>query len=103
MYISLTKRYLEYLADDCEWVFTPNVFDVTFDKREHSWELTEEGEIRASQYLEDSLYGYDLCNGRAVGLAKEYTDEQMFLEIITSSEYVFYPENEDFNIYEIAV
>lgn len=50
-------------------------------------ELTEEGAEWAEQYLYDHSCGYDLCNGRARGLAQYYTMQQAWEELTTNEEY----------------
>lgn len=102
MFITLTQRFIDYLKDDGEWVFTPQVFVLSDYRGAFGWELTDEGAELAEQYLDDSSWGYDLRDGRAKGLAQEYTDSEMFYKLVTSPEYVKEPESEDFNVWELV-
>lgn len=51
------------------------------------FELTEEGEELYSQWCEDASVGYDLCYGRAKGLANRYGKKEMWDELTTNAEY----------------
>lgn len=50
-------------------------------------ELTEEGNDLLEQWCDDAAVGYDLCYGRAKGLAAEYNREQIYAKITGSETY----------------
>ena len=84
MYIGRTEAYYE--GDD-EAVFTPEMWTSSENPDDLAGdvhELTESGEGLLSQYYDDLSAGYDLCNGRAKGLADRYTREEMY-ELLTDS------------------
>lgn len=85
MYIGRTAEY--YDGDDGA-VFTPDLWTSSENIDELAGEvheLTEQGADLLSQYYEDLGAGYDLCNGRAKGLADRYTREEMW-EMLTDPQ-----------------
>lgn len=104
MKIALTRQYVDYVLNDCESVFTPRVWDMLCDDESNGtpeWELTDEGYDLADQYRDDASHGYDLCFGRAKGLAQKYTEEQMLVKIVTSAEYVTKPLSKNISLFEL--
>lgn len=106
MKIALTPRFVNYVLDDCNAVFTPQVWmllgdDEQFDIVTPEWELTDDGYDFADQYRDDASHGYDLCFGRQTGLADKYTEEQALYEIVTNPKYVTHPLDKDTSIYEL--
>ena len=78
MYIGRTEAYYE--GDD-DAVFTPDMWTSSEDHDDLAGEvheLTKSGEDLLSQYYDDLSVGYDLCNGRAKGLAAQYSREEMW-------------------------
>lgn len=66
-------KELDAYNDEDHWTFDENgVFALTKDGREH-----------LDQYKEDCSYGYDLCYGRATGLASEYYNAYDFFGHLT--------------------
>lgn len=85
-YIALTKAYLE---DDDESVFTPAMWFYHHSKDEcygPYMALSEEGEEFVRQWLDDRLLGYDLCYGRAKGLAARYSQYDAWNEIVANDD-----------------
>lgn len=77
-YIGRTQAY--YDGDDGS-VFTPAQWKCSENPSELAGEvhvLTPEGERLFDQWCDDMSCGYDLCNGRAKGLAAEYSSEEMW-------------------------
>ena len=46
-----------------------------------AYRLTEEGNDLLDSWYDDYSVGYDLCNGRAKGLARDYSPYQIFEKI----------------------
>lgn len=83
-YIGRTKEYYE----DGDWVFTPALWKWVGNPSNLAGEvhaLTKEGEKLLDQWCDDVSVGYDLCHGRAKGLAAKYTSEQMW-ELLTDQK-----------------
>jgi hypothetical protein len=100
-YIEINPNYLKEMAEDFPSVFTPNkwvlvdrysalISDEHWDKvmgGEFDWNmwpdelaipLTFEGRKFVEQFEEDSSVGYNLGDGRAKGLANEYTTNEIW-------------------------
>lgn len=78
MYIGRTAAY--YDCDD-DYIFVPDLWDIEEDAEKLAgdiYELTDEGDELCYRYLHDLSCGYDLCYGRAKGLAAEYSREEFF-------------------------
>lgn len=68
-------KELDRYEDEENWTFDENgVFA-----------LTEEGRELVEQYLHDCSCGYDLCYGRATGLAREYYSAYDFFGHVTKN------------------
>ena len=81
----MSKRYIgrtsAYYGDDDDYVFLPDMWtdsDDPSDMAGEVHELTESGEKILDDYYWDLGAGYDLCNGRAKGLADRFSREQMW-------------------------
>lgn len=81
-----------YYNDDDESVFTPDYWtrgwsrdDSDFAVEGPVYELTEEGDKLLSEWCDDRSAGYDLCYGRAKGLAARYSKTEMW-ELLTNPE-----------------
>lgn len=77
-FIAITKAYLE---DDGEGVFTPNFWEVCDEKEEcygPYMELSADGREFVDSWCFDASLGYDLCHGRAKGLAAKYNQYQVW-------------------------
>lgn len=82
---TMTKRYIgrtsAYYGDDDDYVFTPDLWTDSYnpdDLAGEVHELTEDGEKILDDYYLDLGAGYDLCNGKAQGLANRFSREQMW-------------------------
>jgi len=78
LYIGRTAAYYD---DDDNYVFTPDLWACGDDPAKLAGEihvLTEEGVGLIDRWLYDLGAGYDLCNGRAQGLAAQYSREEMW-------------------------
>lgn len=84
-YIQLTEQYADYLENEDNYVFTPCMWEVSDIRNDdvEGYELTDEGLELAEQWIEDDTFGYDLCYGRARGLAGQYSQYDMW-ERLTS-------------------
>lgn len=91
-YLSITSAYIEATEDD-DRVFMPlywNIYDSIddcTDVLEPPISLTAEGRSLAVRWLNDYSIGYDLCNGKARGLAAEYNARELWLLIKKESDY----------------
>ena len=77
-YIGRTDAYYD---EEQDWVFTPALWKWVGNPANLAGEvhaLTKEGEELLEQWCDDVSVGYDLCYGRAKGLAAKYTSEQMW-------------------------
>lgn len=83
-YIQLTDQYADYLENEDDYVFIPCMWEISETRNEdvEGYELTDEGLELAEQWIEDDSYGYDLCLGRARGLAGQYTQYEMWERLI---------------------
>lgn len=83
-YIQLTDQYADYLENEDDYVFIPCMWEISETRNEdvEGYELTDEGLELAEQWIEDDSYGYDLCFGRARGLAGQYTQYEMWERLI---------------------
>lgn len=78
-YIGRTAAY--YGDCDEDDFFTPPMWNWTEDPNELAGDihlLNEEGEDLLLGWIDDSSRGYDLCNGRAYGLAASYDKEEIY-------------------------
>lgn len=86
-FIAITREYLE---DDDESVFTPTMWKV-YEKEEDCYgpcmALSEEGREFVNRWCDDYSVGYDLCYGRAKGLAAKYSRYDVWNEIVENPEY----------------
>lgn len=76
-YIGRTKEYYK----DTESVFTPASWELVGDPSKLEGEvhsLTEEGEALLYRWCDDVSLGYDLRDGKAKGLAAQYSSEEMW-------------------------
>jgi len=95
--------YLAYcvLTEEAnERVFSPPCYRVYNDINEvdddddveyvDEWkELTPAGEEYYNKYCEDASHGYDLCFGKAKGLASMFTHDQFCSMLMEDNEYTF--------------
>lgn len=84
-YIGRTSAYYD---DDDDCVFTPDLWtdsDNPADLAGEVHKLTESGEKLLDDYYWDLGAGYDLCHGRAQGLADKFSREEMW-EHLTNPE-----------------
>ncbi len=83
-YIQLTDQYADYLENEDDYVFIPCMWEISETRNEdvEGYELTDEGLELAEQWIEDDSCGYDLCYGRAKGLAGQYTPHEMWERLI---------------------
>lgn len=79
-YIQLTDQYADCLENEDDYVFIPCMWEISETRNEdvEGYELTDEGLELAEQWREDVSHGYDLCYGKARGLAGQYTQEEMW-------------------------
>lgn len=82
-YIGRTSAY--YGDDDSvDDFFVPNYWTWEEDPNELAGEvheLNQNGQDLLFAWIDDSTRGYDLCHGRAYGLAAEYSKEDIFEEL----------------------
>lgn len=69
------RSYLE-LSEDFP-SYNPDLFEVFEDD---FFAISEEGEEVLEEWQDDSARGYDLCNGRAYGLADRYRGERAIFQ-----------------------
>lgn len=97
-FIELTPSYADYKENPDDYIYIPQMWwlcnEETRDTEVEGYELTDKGDELATQYAEDYSSGYDLCYGRAKGLAKTYTMQQMWDKLTTDPEYVKEPRHE---------
>ena len=73
------------IADDSSHLLDED--DFYFDPlSEGVFELTEEGEELYDQWCDDASVGYDLCYGRAKGLAQRFSKRELWEELTTTPE-----------------
>lgn len=86
-YIAITKAYLE---DDDESVFAPRMWEVC-ESEEDCYgpfiELTADGREFVDSWCNDASIGYDLCYGKAHGLAAKYNQYELWQEIVDTPEF----------------
>lgn len=98
-YIGRTKEFYmdQDELDERYPVFNPDFwtyseYECTFEG-EHK-QLTDAGRELLEQYLDDLSAGYDLCYGRAKGLARRYSREQFYDMIMNDPDYTIDPTDQ---------
>lgn len=85
-YIGRTAAYYD---DDDESIFAPDYWTWENDPNELAGEvheLNQDGHDLLFEWIDDYSAGYDLCNGRAKGLARRYGKEEIF-EVLCGEEF----------------
>lgn len=91
-WLTISPDYIEASEDD-DAVFMPQLWWIvdSYDETTNVWEepipLTEEGRKFAEEWLDDDSRGYDLCYGRAYGLAADYSAQQVWDMIKSDKDY----------------
>lgn len=90
-WLTFSEEYIE--ASYNEELILPNKITVVETEKQTTWDfgrpikLTKEGREICDQYFDDLSLGYDLCYGKAKGLAQQYTQNSFYDMIKNTREY----------------
>lgn len=91
-WLTLSDEYIEAIEDD-DVLFMPRMSCIVATEEETGdvyatpIHLSAEGRAFVMQWYDDASLGYDLCNGRCKGLAGRYSEQEMWDEVESNSDY----------------